>query len=245
MSSAALRLSFLSAPPAPRLLSPSRLPVSVPPRRASAAACCASAPPARAPSSSLGNLRHSRALLRAVWAGAVARGGVAIDATCGRGNDAYSLALLAGRGGLVHALDIQRDAVAQTVARFAEAAEGEVARVCGAVRSHESFDGLERVGEGRVSAVVYNLGWFPGSGADRSVVTEAETTVRSLREAERLVAVGGVITVTGYFEQKGGEEEVAAVQEWAKGLNSKEWSVSMVNYVNRDKAPVVLVCERV
>jgi hypothetical protein len=194
--------------------------------------------------SSHGNLRHSRTLLRLVWDGAVRHGAVCIDATCGRGSDTLQLAERAGPDGLVHALDVLPRAIAETEARVAAAAECGMARVACELRSHESFDGLERVETGSVSAVVYNLGWYPGAGADRSLTTAAASTARSLAEAARVVRVPGVVTVTGYFHQAGGGEEVEAVEAWAAALDVKKWSVAKVAYPNRAGAPCVFVCER-
>jgi hypothetical protein len=194
--------------------------------------------PAASSHSSHGNLRHSRIIARKVWESAVTPGAVCIDATSGNGSDTVQLARLAGPTGLVHALDIQPEAVSATELCVAEAmAAGEkLAPVRGAVRCHTSFCGLERVDKGCVSAVTYNLGWFPGRDADRRVVTNAHSTLASLCAAAELVKVGGVITIMAYVGHLEGPAEAAAVAGWVSKLDPKVWSSS---------APMFFILERI
>lgn len=199
-----------------------------------------STPTASAPAPAL-PLRHSRTLLRLAWTSAITPSSTIIDATCGQGSDTANLARIGGPTALVHALDISPLAIAATRALARDAAH---ARVVTSQRCHASFAGLEGVSERSVAAVVYNLGWYPGEGEGGASVTAKASTLCSLKEAERVVRPGGVITVAGYFRQDGGREEVEAVEAWCAGLEIKDWSVSKVSYPNRDRAPCVFVCER-
>jgi hypothetical protein len=197
--------------------------------------------------SSHGNLRHSRIIARTVWESAVTPGAVCIDATCGKGSDTLQLARLAGPTGLIHAFDIQHAAVEETIARISEAvtASESLAPVRAVVQCHAHFAGLERIEEGSVAAIVYNLGWFPGKDADKRVVTRTSTTLASLREAARLIKVGGVITLMAYIGHPEGPAEAEAVAEWASKLDVKMWSVVNVSYPNRTDSPSLYVFERV
>lgn len=192
---------------------------------------------------------HLRLLTRAVWNGALSGNDedVCIDATCGRGSDTIYLARRAGERALVHALDIQEDAVLETRARVGEQApvESGCARVNAVVKNHADFDGLEQVDDASVSVVAYNLGWYPAYGADRSIITQQHTTIQSLENAARVVKTGGVITITSYIGHEGGPEEYQAVYAWTEELNSREWSVAHLDYPNRPNSPSLFIVTRV
>ena len=198
--------------------------------------------------STLEQLRHGRPFARECWRTAVERTDlpVAIDATAGRGSDTITLGHLVGGEGVVYAMDIQATAVDETRARYMEERERGVAM--GELRlyerSHEELDFLA-LSKRSVACVVYNLGWYPGQAADRSIITTAACTVASLRAAEELVAVHGIIFVTAYRGHSGGQEEEDAVTEWARGLTVGEWNVMNVGYPNRAKAPTMVICERI
>lgn len=203
---------------------------------------------------SLNLLTHSTHVLRAAWRTAVARvaapAPVALDATAGRGSDTLGLCGLLGPGGVVHSVDLQQAAIDETRERYnrlvREGEGGHAARLCVYRGCHSDLRRVTRDAvEPRSAAVVaYNLGWYPGAGADRSVITRAESTVRSLRSAQDLLAPGGVISVMAYVGHPGGQEEEDAVYAWATGLCSKEWTVVYVKYPNRNLAPTLFLCER-
>jgi hypothetical protein len=195
----------------------------------------------------LSNIRHSRVIARALWDDAVQSGDVCIDATCGRGSDALYLARLAGKEGIVHALDIQPQAIEETRRRFAESFgdDDTIAEVNAVQRNHTDFSGLSRVDGGTVSVVTYNLGWYPGDGADKSVITRTETTIMSLHAVSGLVRIGGVVTVMAYVGHVGGLEEAEAVDDWASRLDKHSWSTTCISYPNRANAPRLFVFQRV
>lgn len=136
-----------------------------------------------------------------------------------------------------------------TVARVKEAQQttelNELARVHAIVKSHEDFHGLERVVPSSVSAIAYNLGWFPAADADRKIITAPQTTIRSLTAATEYVRVGGIITVTTYIGHEGGKDEADAVHDWVANLSVKEWSATHVTHPNRHLAPQVYILERI
>lgn len=197
------------------------------------------------------NLRNSAQFLRHHWRNAIARTAqtfsnpIAIDATAGRGSDAITLGRYLGPAGTVHAVDIQAAAIEETDTRYSQAADTEpmatlrIHNMC-----HQDLSVLD-VPEASVSVIAYNLGWCPSSNADRSVVTLVHTTISSLKSAEKLIAVGGLISVMAYVGHAGGQEEEDAVIEWCGGLCKKEWSVVLVTYPNRENAPSLLLCERI
>lgn len=196
----------------------------------------------------LEQLRHGRTFARECWRTAIERTGIpiAIDATAGRGSDTITLGKIVGCDGIVYAIDIQEIAVAETRVRYSEEArkkDSQMGTLRLAQRSHEDF-GFLSLSKRAVSCVVYNLGWYPGQGADRSIITKTECTVASLRSAEDLVVEGGIIFVTAYVGHSGGLEEDEAVRFWAEKLDSSEWNVIRLEYPNRGVAPRMLICER-
>lgn len=144
-------------------------------------------------------------------------------------------------------MDIQAAAVEETRMRYeseAAKADSNMGELRLSQASHESFDFLEQA-ERSVSCVVYNLGWYPSRQADRSISTIGSSTVASLRSAEELVAVDGIVFVTAYVGHEGGMEEEEAVMQWAVNLSTNSWNVMNVSYPNRESAPVILICERI
>lgn len=98
-------------------------------------------------------------------AASVAEGrcGIFVDATAGNGHDTVFLAELAGRTGHVYAFDVQTAALGATRNRL-EAA-GLADRVTLIHAGHENLAGL--VPECTVTAILFNLGFLPGSDKRR------------------------------------------------------------------------------
>lgn len=191
-------------------------------------------------------IQHGRALVRQAVLESVrlSEADIAVDATCGRGSDTITLARALGNSGTVYAMDIQRDAIAETVTRYEQIAKQEsLAKLVPMCRSHEDLAvlGLKPLS---VAAVVYNLGWYPANGADRSIITKTDTTVNSLESALRFVKKCGAVIVTTYVGHDGGQEEALAVDKWVSQLNSKTWSCAFVQFPNRVAAPSVHVIVR-
>ena len=142
-------------------------------------------------------------------------GDIAVDATAGNGHDTLFLARDVGPAGRVHAFDVQPAALVATRARLAAEDRADI------VALHHA--GHERMREvlpaslvGRVRAVVFNLGYLPGSG-DRAVITRAETTASALAAARGLIASRGLISVLVYRGHPGGPEEAETVRGWLDG----------------------------
>lgn len=157
-------------------------------------------------------------------------GDLAVDATCGTGNDTVSLASAVGDAGKVIAFDIQEKAVELTGERLR--AEG-----LGNVSLHlESFVNMDQyVGEDSASAVIFNLGYLPGG--DHGITTVAETTLVGLEKALKVLKPGGILTVVLYDGHEEGRAEKAAVLEWARELDSKAYHVAFVNFINQANYP--------
>lgn len=174
---------------------------------------------------------------------AVARSGVAVDATCGNGYDTLFLARQVAASGRVYGFDVQEEALRATRRRLEEA--GLSGRATLFRKGHETMaEVLPEDVHGRVQAVMFNLGYLPG-GPDKTLVTHPETTQAALEAAFRLLAPEGVITVVCYVGHPGGREEAKAAGAWAKGLDQARCHVLSYRFLNRENDPPrLLVIQR-
>ncbi len=159
------------------------------------------------------------------------------DATCGNGKDTLLLAHLVGEAGHVWAFDIQQEALDRTAQRLAE--QNLQQRVSLLYAGHERM--LELV-EPPLHGVVFNLGWLPG--APREVATCTATTLTALEAALQLLAPAGLVLITCYPGHAGGDQEAAAVQEWATSLSSRSYFVWQMGQLNvTSDAPFCLLIQ--
>lgn len=172
-------------------------------------------------------------------------GDAAIDATCGNGHDSAFLAQRVFSApaqpgeecrGSLYCIDVQESAIrASETTLSAVLSPEQMARVRLLRQSHVTFPA--EIAPRSVRAVVYNLGYLPGS--DKSVITRAEDTITSLRRALELVCVSGIVCVTCYRGHAGGAEETAAVASLARSLPPTTWSVYLHEPANRPSSPLV------
>lgn len=208
---------------------------------------------------SLNLLTHGTHVLRTAWQTAIRRAAlqkpIAIDATAGRGSDTLSLCELLGSEGTVYSIDIQQDALNETGSRYSQLVQSlngssdeqpNIAKLSLHLGCHSDLRARTSgsVNDSSTAVITYNLGWYPGTNADRSIITRTESTVHSLRSAECLLAPGGVISVMAYIGHDGGSEEEQAVHSWAASLSPRQWTVVHMTYPNRHMAPTMLLCEK-
>lgn len=174
-------------------------------------------------------LQNTTALALAMCEKYIKEDSVAVDATCGRGNDTL---WLAKRCRKVYAFDIQEEAVEST--RVLLETAGETAEVICA--SHKKIK--EYVSE-NPDVIVYNLGYLPGG--DKSVTTEAEETLLALGHSLELLAINGLLSVTMYPGHPQGACEQELVLAWAKELDKSRFHCVFANMLNQSQgAPQIL-----
>lgn len=130
----------------------------------------------------------------------VTTGAHVVDATCGNGHDTLLLAERAGPTGRVWAFDIQTGAIEATAARLDAA--GYRGRVDLVQAGHES---MTEHCPGPVRAVVFNLGYLPGS--DRTVITRPDSTLTGVDQSLSILEPGGITAITLYPGHAGGGQE--------------------------------------
>ncbi len=169
----------------------------------------------------------------------VGPGDVAIDATCGNGNDTLYLAQLVGPKGKVYALDVQELAINNTRIKLEEHQLLQAVELI--QTSHEN---IARIINGKVKAVIFNLGYLPGG--DHSLITKPETTIQAIENSMSLITVGGAIIIVIYSGHEGGTGEGEQVYRLAKELPKKYWNTVYIAHINREAtSPHIIMLEKI
>jgi SAM-dependent methyltransferase len=157
-------------------------------------------------------------------------GDVVIDATMGNGHDTLFLTQCVSPGGHVFAFDIQAQALEQTRLRVPAEMTTLIHAGHETMRAH-----LPAALHGRISAVMFNLGYLPG--ADKGCITRTATSLVAVREALEVLRPGGLLTIAVYPGHDGGAEEGREIALWAAQLDSRQFEVQHLRPVNRSAAP--------
>jgi glyoxylase-like metal-dependent hydrolase (beta-lactamase superfamily II) len=88
---------------------------------------------------------------------------------------------------------------------------------------------------GTISAIMFNLGYLPGT--DKTLITRTETTMIAVRQALELLKPGGLLTIAVYPGHEGGAEEGRRIAEWAAALEPRRFEVQHLRPINRAAAP--------
>lgn len=156
---------------------------------------------------------------------ALRQGGLAVDATAGNGHDTLFLAGEVGPEGRVYSLDVQEAAVESTKKRLEAAGLSD--RVSVLRLGHQE---MEKAVSGRADAVMFNLGYLPGS--DRSMITRPDTTRAGVLAALRVLRPGGRLSVVVYTGHRGSLEESEAVAGLMASLSLDEFMVQKMTFWN-------------
>lgn len=161
---------------------------------------------------------------------------LAIDATVGNGRDTLFLARQLGPDGQVIGFDVQPSALA--IAGDLLRAEHFNANTRLIRAGHENMrQYIPLEWHGQVSVVMFNLGYLPGG--DRTIRTQADTTLRALDQAQTLLRSGGVLSVLVYRGHAGSGEEDTAVNQWLEALPD-----AFVRDTHESPGPVLHLIER-
>ena len=179
------------------------------------------------------DLKSARHWVEELLRRVVTEGSKVIDATLGNGYDTEWLCSLVGEEGRVYGFDVQQEAVDRTYERLMKAGLAQRARLF--CTGHQNVK--EYVHE-QADAAVFNLGWLPG--ADKNIRTMRETTLQAVEGCLDLLKEGGLLTICAYPGHKEGKEELNALIEWAKGLDSKRYDAMIRSYLNQPNDPPVM-----
>lgn len=139
-------------------------------------------------------------------------GDTVIDATAGNGNDTQILATLVGAAGRTIAIDIQQSAIDSTSNRLAKAG------LTADLRLGDHASELKKLQSSGlcVKAVMFNLGYLPGS--DQQTTTLPTSTRAAIQSASEMLLPQGAVTIIVYRGHAGGLEEAAIVEQWIAEL---------------------------
>ena len=169
---------------------------------------------------------------------AIKPGDTVIDATMGNGHDTVKLAQWVGPEGLVHAFDIQPQALQNTQERLQE--HGLFERCKLHLRGHQFM--AEAVTETE-SAVIFNLGYLPGQ--DKLITTEVTTTLLAIEQSLVLLKESGVLLIVVYPGHEQGRIEQEALDQWIKQVDTRLYRSLRYQFENTAApAPYVLAVEK-
>ena len=181
-------------------------------------------------------------------------GDMVVDATLGNGHDTLFLAQCVGATGCVVGFDIQASAIESTRQRLRQADilddrchfyEESHTHLMERVKNISSdVRGKEEGEVEKVSAILFNLGYLPG--ADKSLITQVESTIDALNQSIKCLKPQGVLSVMCYPGHPGGEKEAQAVSEWMLRVDGRSGDVS--SYRRRrgsEKSPFLWVYSKI
>ncbi len=154
---------------------------------------------------------------------------IVVDATMGNGHDTLFLAKLAKQ---VYSFDIQKQALEKTSQRLLEAGLTSVELI---LQGHETVDQFVR----EAKAGIFNLGYLPS--ADKSIITQPQTTIEALEKLCHLLVKGGRIAIMIYYGHEGGDIEKDAVMEFVSQLPQQEYTATIYRTLNQINNPPFLV----
>jgi len=169
------------------------------------------------------------------WAKLVQVGDTVVDATAGNGHDARLLATLALRPNLgrLHLFDIQEQALQKSLQNLHDMPLEQIETHA---ISHARMQ--EVIAPHSCRLIVFNLGYLPG--ADKSLTTQAETTLQALQASLVCLQPKGLISITCYPGHAEGKKEAEQLLSFCEALDPTKWSVSSHRLLNRENHPYLI-----
>lgn len=178
-----------------------------------------------------GIIQYSHELLTT----SIKKGELAIDATCGNGNDTLVLSELVGDDGRVLAFDVQEQAIHHTKELLNKHEITNVQLI------HDSHAHINKYlhGTDQIGGAIFNLGYLPRS--NKEIITQGETTVHALKEILQNLKINGITVLVVYHGHEGGKEEKQTLLEYVIQLNQRQFQVLRYGYINQKNNPPFIV----
>lgn len=167
---------------------------------------------------------------------ALQHGDYALDGTVGNGHDTSLLAEAVGPDGKVFGFDIQKLAINNTRSVLEERQLDY--QVVLFNQGHETIDEVIPL-ETELSAAIFNLGYLPKG--DKTIITLPETTLKAFDGVLKRLKQGGRLVIVVYYGHPGGLEEKHAVENFAGGLDQKEFEVLSYKFINQKNNPPFII----
>lgn len=174
--------------------------------------------------------------------GKIKSGDIVIDATLGNGHDTSFLLDLIKPSGKVFAFDIQQ--VAIDSAKMMLKNHSALNCLTLLLENHQSMiKTIPPHYHGKIAAIMFNLGYLPGG--NKHIITHADSTLKALAVASRLLAAGGIITILAYPGHEGGETETSEVKSWCHNLDPVQFQFQVFSSpVDHSTAPKLFVIQK-
>ena len=167
---------------------------------------------------------------------------VAIDATCGNGNDSL---FLASRVQQLFCIDIQAAAIRNTHEQLQSMVLDTIdTKVTYIQDSHCNLQKHCNQYKGEIDVVMFNLGFLPKSD-DLTITTKTSSTISAIQQAMQCLAKTGLISILCYRGHPGGAEEYQAILELFKLIDQRNWHWQKFDSSNASEStPVLLILTR-
>ena len=167
-------------------------------------------------------------------------GDFVIDATVGNGHDTLFLAKRVGRLGNVFGFDVQQQAISSTQLQLKQ---NQFENFCLFHASHSEMDiHIPKQQHGKIKLIMFNLGYLPGS--DKTIITQANTTLIALKKSIVLLASNGVLTITAYPGHSGGDVETEQVKLWCAQLDPLLYTFEQIKSSEKITAPRLFIIKK-
>lgn len=166
---------------------------------------------------------------------AINENSIVVDATMGNGND--TLFLLENiPHGHVYAFDVQEEALINTKQRLIENDKNNFTLI------HDSHEYVRNYVD-QIDAAIFNLGYLPG--ADKSVTTKTESTLKAVNEMLDILTLKGIIVIVIYPGHEAGKEEEEILLDFGHNLDRFKFNVLTYRLINKNKAPFIMAIEKI
>ena len=165
-------------------------------------------------------------------------GDVAVDCTMGNGNDTAFLSEAVGPEGRVYAFDIQEAALESTRAHLISLGRPENYTLI-----HASHHRIKEFVKEPPKAVMFNLGYLPGSGK-KQVTTMRETTMEAVEGAIELLDHDGILLVAVYPGHEEGRLEGEMLAAYFATLDRSLICCSCFKIINSPTSPYFYIVEK-
>ena len=167
---------------------------------------------------------------------------VAIDATCGNGNDSL---FLASRAEKLFCFDIQASAIRNTKAQLHSATlDTSNLAISYILDSHSNLQKHCGKHEGTIDVIMFNLGYLPKSD-DIAITTQTNSTIAAIQQAIQCISKTGLMSILCYRGHAGGSEEYQTIRKFLNSIDQHSWHWQQFDSVNASEStPVLLVLIR-
>lgn len=152
---------------------------------------------------------------------------LAVDMTCGNGNDTLFLAKIANK---VYAFDIQKIAIEKTKTLIKEYDNVKL--------FNDNHINIDKYINETIDIVIYNLGYLPGG--NKNITTNSNSTISSLKKVIKLLSNKALIILEVYPHNL---DEAKNLLNYTKTLD-KSYDVLKVDLHNKINSPFLLIISK-